>query len=223
MSRLALHRFNCSIRVLSLTQLYMERTKFDCAADMHPLRTLHFFAQHCITPSAAALSFPLSCVELFQVASSHQVGEDIVVSSAVLSRGHHLQFAEGDTEWVRFTPNNTENIKSSRTQIWQRLWISEKLTESERVREEKRRDFKVIFASARGERVSTFVRLGAFAWDAHVVGTNCDDSACSFPLTSTCKIRSGLRQTSFSPFAAASALQCCRFLLRLSQLRTRLN
>lgn len=38
----------------------------------------------------------LRYVELFHVAGSYQVGEDVVVSSAVLSWGHHLQVAAGD-------------------------------------------------------------------------------------------------------------------------------
>lgn len=74
-------------------------------------RVLHFFALHFITLSSAVfiyLFILLSCVGLFHVASSHQVGEDIVVSSAVFSRGHHLQVAGGDTQWV--TSHSAENI-----------------------------------------------------------------------------------------------------------------
>lgn len=78
-------------------------------------REWHFFALHCITLSSDILclfSF-YCCVELFYVKSSHQVGEDVVVSSAVFSRGHHLQVAGGDTHTVShilYTSNNTKNI-----------------------------------------------------------------------------------------------------------------
>lgn len=58
---------------------------------------LLLYELHCITPSRVGLVFLLCSVGLFHVASAHQVGEDIVVSSAVLSRGHHLQVAGGDT------------------------------------------------------------------------------------------------------------------------------